>query len=167
MTDTGQTWAIASLEFIFFHKEQTSWCVTAERLTRAVFRTDIFNRKSWITSVLFLLSLLPQAHLQLISLSFLSDLALLMSTWDVAWDGFSLDFVDGTSAWVAPLFGAAADIGLLLFPQGSPPFPHVLPMAEHWEGLCLQPTRHWTLDPSWQTLWPQDICASLRIPHRQ
>lgn len=84
MTDTGQRWAITSLEFIFFHKEQTSWCVTVERLTWAVFRTDIFKRKSWITSLLLLLSLLPQAHLQFFPLFFLSDLSLLVSTGDVA-----------------------------------------------------------------------------------
>lgn len=93
MTGTGQRWAIASLEFIFLHKEQSSRCVTVERLTWAIFRSDIFKRKSWITSLLLLLSLLPQAHLQIISLSFLRDLVCSCPQQMWQWDGFSLGFV--------------------------------------------------------------------------
>lgn len=77
----------------FFHKEQTSRCVSVERLVQAMFRKDIFSRKSSITALLFLFSPLPLSHLQqLISPSFFRDLALLMSTRDVAvrWSSLAL-----------------------------------------------------------------------------
>lgn len=77
----------------FFHKEQTSRCVSVERLVQAMFRKDICSRKSSITALLFLFSPLPLSHLQqLISLSFFRDLALLMSTRDVAarWSSLAL-----------------------------------------------------------------------------
>lgn len=137
MTGTGQRWAIASLEFIFLHKEQSSRCVTVERLTWAIFRSDIFKRKSWITSVLLLLSLLPQAHLQIISLSFLRDLAVLMSTADVAVRWFFPWFC---GSLLVPLFRAASWMYHFLFPWKSLPFHMCFQWLNYGKGSV---SSHW------------------------
>lgn len=130
----------------FFHKEQTSRCVSVERLVQAMFRKDIFSRKSSITALLFLFSPLPLSHLQqLISPSFFRDLALLMSTRDVAvrWSSLALRMAH-LPKWLlsASPFGTALDVGHLLFQRRSPPFPHALPVTNCWDWFCLQPMRH-------------------------
>lgn len=37
-----------------FHNKQTPWCISVEKLIQAMFRKDVFSRKSSITALLFL-----------------------------------------------------------------------------------------------------------------
>lgn len=144
----------------FFHKEQTSWCVSVERLIQAMFRKGIFSRKSSITALLFLFFPLPVSHLQQpISLSFFRDLALLMFTRDVAmrWSSLALGMAH-LPKWLlsaSPLWDCIRH-GPLAFPWRSPPFPHALTVTNCWDAFCLQPVRDGNLfDPN------KHFCAPL------
>lgn len=89
----------------FFHKEQTSWRVSVERLIQATFRKDIFRRKSSITALPFSV-LHPSAILFTTAYFpvFLQGSCSAHFHVRCCSEMIFLGFVDGTSSQVSPLW---------------------------------------------------------------